>query len=173
MRECLLRCTQAITAKRDAFNCYIQRGIVSEADCLVVALSACDLNRFGEFLEWPQPVMLRVLAGAGDLAIPLSRPATAYSKRKNATFRDSGSPVDLALFHSAEFSPVAGVLYSKQDPLNAPAAPEESLEFFLNPKGRAEVPRAITERLATWSEERSTGQEAVWKRTQPDAAEDG
>lgn len=170
MRECLLRFTQAITAKRDAFTCYIQRGIISDADCLVVALSACGLNQFGTLLEWPQPVMLRVLAGAGDLAIPLSGQATAYSKRKNATFRDSGSPVDLALFYSTEFSQVAGVLYSKQDPLNAPAAPEESFEFFLNPKGRAEVPRAITERLATWSEERSAGQEVVWKRTQPDAA---
>ena len=166
MRECLLRLTQALTAKRDALKRYIQRGIVSEADCYVVAVSACSLNQFGTLLEWPQPVMLRGLAGAGDLALPLSGSAASYSKRKDVTFRDSGSPVDLALFYSAEFNSVAGILYSKQDPLNAPRTPEESFEFFLNPKGKVEVPKAITERIATWSEERSTGEEVVWKRTQ-------
>ena len=166
MRECLLRFTQAITAKRDAFISYIQRGIVSEKDCLVVALSACGLNQFGDFLEWPQPVMLRVLAGAGDLAIPISGSSSAYSKRKDTTFRDSGSQVDLSLFYSVGFSSLAGVLYSKQGPLNALSAPEKSLELFLNPKGRSEIPSAITEKIVTWSEERRTEQEVVWKKTQ-------
>ncbi len=62
MRECLLRLTQAVKAKRDAFDYYIKRGVVSEADCCVIALSACGLNQFGTLLEFPQPVMLRVLA---------------------------------------------------------------------------------------------------------------
>lgn len=167
MRECLLRLTQAVTDKRDKFNRYIQRGIVSEADCCIIALSACDLNQFGTLLEWPQPVMLRVLAGADDLAIPLNGTAAVYSKRKNATHRDSRSQVDLALFCSAEFSSVAGVLYSKQDPLNATTVPEESFEFFLNPQGKVTVPAAIQERMTTWSENRSIAHEVVWNRTQP------
>lgn len=167
MRECLLRLTQAVTAKRDVFNSYIQQGIVSEADCCVVALSACDLNQFGTLLEFPQPIMLRVLAGAGDLAIPLSGMGGAYSKRKNSTFRDSGSQVDLAMFSSPEFSSVAGVLYSKQDPLNAPMAPEESFEFFVNPKGKVTIPAAIINSMATWSEDRNMEQGVVWKKTQP------
>lgn len=167
MRECLLRFTQALMTKKEKLKCYIQRGIVSEADCYVVAVSACSLNQFGTLLEWPQPVMLRVLAGAGDLAIPLSGSASPYSERKDVIFRDSGSSVDLALFDSAEFSSVAGILYSKQDPLNAPRAPDESFEFFLNPRRKVEDPKAITERITTWSKERGTGEEVPWKKTKP------
>lgn len=170
MRECLLRFAQALTDKQNGLKRYIQRGIVSEADCYVVAVSACNLNEIGRLLEWPHPVMLRVLAGASDLTIGSAPP---YSKFKGVTFRDSGSPVDLALFDSAEFSSVAGILYSKQEPLNAPRTPEVSFEFFLNPKNKVEVPKAITERIATWSEESRTGEGVVWKRTQPMDALDG
>lgn len=109
MRECLLRLTQAVTAKQKAHNCYLQRGIVSPADAFVIAVSAGALNQFGSLLEWPQPVMLRVLAGAGNLAIPLSESSAAYSKRQDAARRDSGSPVNLAFFYSNEFSSIKGV----------------------------------------------------------------
>lgn len=167
MQECLLRLTQAVTVKREALNCYVQRGIVSQADAFVVAVSACALNQFGSLLDWPQPVMLRVLAGAGDLAIPLNKSSAPYSKRKNAARRDSGAPVNLALFYSNEFSSVGGVLYSNQDSLNAPIVPEESFELFLNPKSKVRLPRAITETIATWAEDSSSEERVVWKRTQP------
>ena len=166
MREALLRLTQAVTAKREALNCYVQRGIVSDKDAFVVAVSSCALNQFGSLLDWPQPVMLRVLAGAGDLAIPLKGSSRPYSKLQDQTFRDSGSPVDLALFYSDEFSAVAGVLYSRDDPLNAPIAPEESFELFINPKGQVRLPEAITQKVLTWSEDRTTGEQVVWKKTQ-------
>ncbi len=171
MRECLLRLTQAVTAKLDKFTNYIQQGLVSEADCCIVAVSACGLNLFGTLLDFPQPVMLRVLAGAGDLAIPLDGNGS-YSKGKISTFRDSGSQVDVALFYSKKFSLMAGVLYSNQDPLNAPPTPEESLEFFSNPKAKVIVPAAIREAVATWSENSSIGQEVEWKRTQPEGPPD-
>lgn len=175
MRECLLRLTQAVTDKRKKLNCYIRRGIVSESDAFVVAVSACALNQFGSLLDWPQPVMLRVLAGAGDLAIPLNKSSEQYSKRQEATIRDSSSPVNLSLFYSDEFSSVVGVLYSNQDLLNAPIAPEESFEFFLNPKSKTQVkvPLVIIQRIPTWSEDRSSEEEIVWKRTQPLGALDG
>jgi hypothetical protein len=112
MRECLLRLTQAVTDKREGLNCYVERGIVSENDAFIVAVNACALNRFGSLLGWPHPVMLRVLAGAGDLAIPLNKSSEPYSIRQEATIRDSGSPVNLALFYSNEFSSITGVLYS-------------------------------------------------------------
>jgi hypothetical protein len=166
MRECLLRLTQAVTAKRNAFHNYVQNGIVSEKDCQVIALSACGLNQFGTLLDWPQPVMLRVLAGAGDLTITLDGSAAAYSKRKDATLRDSGSPVELALFSSGGFNSIAGVLYSQVDLLNSPVAPEESFEFYLNPNSEVIVPDIMTARMATWSEEQNTDQEVVWHRTQ-------
>lgn len=167
MRECLLRLSQVVKAKRIAFDRYIQQGIVSKEDCRIIAVSACNLNQFGSLLEFPQPVMLRVLEGAGDLIISQNGIEPAYSNRKNSTFRDSGSPVDLALFCSGEFSSVAGVLYSKQDLSNAPTAPEESFELFLNPKSKVAVPVAVTEKMVTWSKSRDLGPGVEWKRTQP------
>ena len=51
----------------------------------------------------------------------------------------------------------------------------KSFEFFLNPKSKAEVkvPLTIMQRIPTWSEDRSTKEEVVWKRTQPMGALDG
>ncbi|MGO9376213.1 MAG: hypothetical protein ACLQBD_29550, partial [Syntrophobacteraceae bacterium] len=153
MRECLLRLTQAVTDKRQKLDSYIQRRIVSGNDAFVVAVSSCALNQFGFLLDGLLPVMLRVLAGASNLTIPFNKSSEPYSKREVATIRDSGSPVDLSLFDSDVFSSVSGVLYSNQDPLNAMPAPEESFEFFLNPKCKAQVrvPLGIIARIPTWS----------------------
>ena len=126
MRECLLRFTQAITSKRAAFDQYISNSVVSSTDCLIIAVSACDLNSFGTLLDFPQPVMIRVLAGAGDLVIHLDDSDTSYSRYDGCTHRDSGNPVDLDLFQSPEYNQISGVLYSRPDPLNAPIAPEET-----------------------------------------------
>ena len=167
MRECLLRLTQALTEKRKRFSYYVQRGIVSENDVLVIALSACALNTFGSLLEWPQPVMLRVLTGAGDLAIPLDLPHSPYSTRQDAILRNSGSPVDTVLFEKEEYRIISGVLYSNADPVNAPLSPETTLSLFLNPKADVEVPIGIRKKIVTWREERRTGTEIVWTKTQP------
>lgn len=167
MRECLLRLTQAVTSKQKTLDSYIQRGIVSEADAFIIAVSSCALNQFGGLLDWPQPVMLRVLAGAGNLAIPMNKISENYSKRQGTIYRDSGNPVNLSLFYSNEFDSVAGILYSRHDPLNAPIKPEESFEFYLNPKSKVEIPMAITEKVTTWSENCFDEQSFEWKRTQP------
>jgi len=167
MRECLLRLTQAITAKREAVNSYIQRGIVSEKDAFVVAISACALNQFGSLLEWPQPVMLRVLAGAGDLAIPLDWNRSTYSTRQETILRDSGSPVATVLFEEEGYRIISGVLYSNVDPVNAPLSPEKSFSLFLNPRAYVEVPIGIRKKMLTWREKNRTGTEIVWTNTQP------
>jgi len=166
MDECLLRFTQAMTDKRDKVHGYIQRGIVSAADCNLIALSACALNQFGSLLNWPQPVMLRVLAGAGNLAIPRDKSSEPFSKHTETTFRDSGSPVNLALFYREVFSSISGVVYSHKDPLNAPMAPEESFQLFLNPKAKITIPALITDRIPTWSEEAATDRGLVWRRSE-------
>ena len=165
MRECLLRFTQAITDKRHKLHDYMERDLISEADCNLIAVSACALNQFGTLLDWPQPVMLRVLAGAGNLAIPLNRSSEPFSIHTEATVRDSGSPVDLSLFHTGGFNSVSGVLYSDQDPLNALIAPEESFELFLNPKAKVNAPKEITEKITTWREEAATDKELVWRKS--------
>jgi hypothetical protein len=167
MRECLLRITQAITDKREAANSYIQRGVVSKNDAFAVAVSACALNQFGSLLGWQQPVMLRVLAGAGDLAIPLDRSHSPYSTRQVAILRNSGSPVDTILFEKEEYRIISGILYSNADPVNAPLLPETTLSLFLNPKADVEVPIGICRMMGTWREEKRAGTEIVWTKTQP------
>jgi hypothetical protein len=154
MRECLLRLTQAITAKREAANSYIQRRIVSKNDAFVVAVSGCALNQFGSLLDWPQPVLLRVLVGAGDLTIPLDRSHSPYSTRQDAILRNSGSPVDTVLFEKDDFRIISAVLYSHSDPVNAPLSAETTLSLFLNPKADVEVPIGICRRMVTWRGEK-------------------
>ena len=165
MNQCLLRFTQALLNKKEAFNKYINKGIVSESDCCIIALSACDLNQFGTLLDFPQSVMLRVLAGAGDLVISQHQKTETFSRHQSVTYKRNGSPVDLVLFRSKKFKSVDGVLYSNQDPLNALHAPEKSFELFINPESKMVVPEVIRERMVSWSEVCYTKEEITWEKS--------
>jgi len=163
MRECLLRLTQTMTDKRDKLRNYMKRGIISKGDCTLIAMSACALNQFGPLLDWPFPVMLRVLAGADNLTIPLDKSSESFSIRTEAITRDSGSKVELALFYCEEFSSISGVLYSDEDPFNAPMVAEDSFQLFINPKAKVRVPKGITTKITTWRQSPiTTGEGVEW-----------
>ena len=165
IRESILRLTNAIGEKRRKFESYIQQGIVSEDDPCIVAVSSCCLNQFGTILDFPQSVMLRVLAGAGDLVIPINGTRRSYSEFTDTTHRDSGSSVNLNLFYQDGYEIISGVLYSAHDPLNAPGRPEAALELFINPNSRVVIPSAFSDTVPT-SSEVSSGQEICWHRNQ-------
>lgn len=166
MRESLLRLTGAVKEKRRKIEGYIQEGIVSERDTNIIAVSSCCLNQFGTLLDFPQPVILRVLAGAGDLVISTNGTNQSCSEFVDTTQRNSGSAVELNLFYQDGYEIVSGILYSPYDPLNAPGRPEEALELFINPNGSPSIPSAITDILPTFSEV-SSGLEICWQRTLP------
>ena len=163
-RQLLLRLAQAITSKRDKFVAYLDSQTVSPRDACVIALSACDLKQFGPLLDWPHPAPLSILAGAGNLAIPLDRSCSPYSTRQDAILRNSGNPVDTVLFERDDFRIISAVLYSSPDPTNAPISPEATFSLFLNPRAYVEVPPGIRRMVVTWYEEKKTDTETVWMK---------
>jgi hypothetical protein len=166
MRECLLRLTQGMEGKLKQAEKHAEDGVILSGDPYVIAISSCRLNFHGWSLNFPQPIMLRILAGAGDLVIsPISQPSK-YSARQALVSRDSRAPVDLALFESDRFARVSAVLYSALDPLVPDGGdyPEGSFEMFLNPQRSVDVPPAVTSRIPTWSQTRSEGGHVEWER---------
>ena len=167
-RECLLRLTQALTAKKERFQNYIDEGIVPGNACRIIAMSATRLNQFGTLLDSVHPAPLSVLAGAGPMVIPIGEKEPAYSGRRSILARDSGSSVDAALFDSPEFSIVSAVLYSPLDLWNAPLIPGEFLSLFLNPSADIQVPSMLTERFVTWTRQETESTEIIWKKSTPE-----
>jgi hypothetical protein len=168
-RECLLRLTQALTEKNARFRAYVDAGTVPHDACMIVALSATDLNQFGTLLDvvHGHPAPLSVLAGAGPTVVTKGGKKPPCSSRRDTLVRDSGSPVGTTLFESPEFSIMSGILYSPADLWNALLDPGDSLSLFLNPSASARIPKALQERFVRWSRERPEGNDIVWNKSLP------
>ena len=165
-RECLLRLTQGLEGKQQALAQYMQKSTIRPEDCCIIAISACNLNQFGSLLDWPCPAPLALLAGVGHMVVTLDGSREPYCAQQKSISRDSGSPVDTAMFDREEFRVVSAVLYSKPDPLNAPPLPESSFSLFLNPRAIRHVPVEVSATMEAWVEERRKT-EIVWRITQP------
>jgi hypothetical protein len=170
-RECLLRLTQALTEKKKRFREYVDAGTVPSDACKIIALSASDLKQFGTLLDGVHPAPLSVLAGAGPTVVAIGGMNPPYSSARNSLTRDSGSPVNAALFETPDFSIISGVLYSPVDLWNVGLGPEDSLALFVNPAGHVPVPMSFQSRFVTWRQESQEGSEIVWKRSQPSPIE--
>ena len=166
-RECLLRFTQAFREKNSRLREYMNAGVVPADACIIIALSASDLNQFGTFLDAVHPAPLSVLAGAGPMVVTIGGKGLSYSSRRETLTRDSGSPVNAALFDLPVFSIVSGVLYSPIDLWNASLDLSDSLSLFVNPSARVLIPTPFQETFVTWRREEQEGNEIVWKKYQP------
>jgi hypothetical protein len=164
-RECLLRLAQGLDSKQKAFARYAEESIIQPRDACIIAISACDLNQFGSFLDWPCPAPIALLAGAGHMVVTLDGSRHPFCMRQKSINKNLGRPVDIAMYDREDFRVVSAVLYSKPDPLNAPAVPESSLSLFLNPRARCPVPHDMSVTMETWSE-RQRDTETIWTRTQ-------
>lgn len=164
-RECLLRLTQALTDKCKKFHEYIEKGVVTINDCCIIAVSASNLNQFGTILDSGCPAPLKVLAGAGPLAVTLGGNDSPYITSRRLIRRDSGSPINVALFDTPDFSIVAGVLYSPIDLWNAPPSAQDAITLFVNPRAHRPIPVAFLSRFEHWVTVRSTQNKQEWQRT--------
>ncbi len=165
-KECLLRLSQALADKGKKFIEYISKGTVGKNDINVIALSSCALNQFGSLLDFPHPVPLSVLVGAGNLRISKENPYSGSQKNTTA-YRYSGAPVDLCFFENRKFNIITAVLYSNLDPVNAPESPEKTFQLFLNPNAINQLPKNCgLFKIETWQlqSSKSSGNE-TWIKT--------
>ena len=127
--ECLLRLAQVLRAKKDKFELYRSKGSVNPKDACIIAVSSCALNQFGHILDFPCPAPIGVLAGANKMVLSTNKPP-CVSKRQMIQ-KLSGFSVDVCAFDDPSYDIISAVLYSSEDPLNAPLNPELSFQMFL------------------------------------------
>lgn len=129
-KELLLRITNSLESKLKVFNNYLEKGIVAYNDLNVIAISSCALNQFGSLMDFPAPILLKVLAGIGNLVLSKRN---NYFQNRNTIKKESGNFVDTNLFNLENYSKICAVLYSHSSPLNSPDKPEITFQLFLNP----------------------------------------
>ena len=131
--EFLLRLTAAISEKQKKFKKYLDRGIVQNLDCLIIALSACNLNQFGSLMNYPVNAPLKILKGIGNLSVNIKTRNVRLTKR-NEIQKSSGKTVNVNLFNSNDFNIISGLIYSVEDPRNSPNKPESTFTIYKNMK---------------------------------------
>lgn len=128
--EFLLRLTNSLNYKLDVFNNYKEKGLVSDNDYCIIAISTCALNQYGSLMDFPAPAPLKVLAGVGNLVLDKDN---NYVQYRAEIQKKSGCLVETSLFSLKSYSKICAVLYSYSDPLNSPDKPETTFQLFLNP----------------------------------------
>jgi len=159
--ECLLRLAQGIKAKKDKFESYRSKGVVNPNDACIIAVSSCALNQFGSLLDYPCPAPISVLSGANKMVLSKNKPP-CVSKRQMIP-KSSGSPVDVCVFDDPSYDMISAVLYSSEDPLNAPPNPELSFQMFLNPRAIIPIPENFLNNITCWHSEKY-GDGVEWRR---------
>lgn len=164
-KQCLLRLSQALDAKRQKYEEYKNIGLVRKRDFCIIALSSCDLNQFGTLLDYPIPAPMSVLCGSDCLVITGTN-SPSFIKRHDYLYKKSGAPIDMNLFSSESFKIVSAVLYSNIDSLNAPIKPETTFQLFINPTANAinPLPKSFINCFETWSCTRRDQGEEMWER---------
>lgn len=131
-KEFLLRITSAISTKLKKYQEYINKEYVSKDDCLIIALSACNLSQYGSLMDFPVSAPLKVLQGYGDLYINISTGEEGIVKR-NQIVKGTGAEVSANLFDLEEMKIISAILYSNTDLLNSPDEPEKTFLLIRNP----------------------------------------
>ncbi|MEW8195554.1 MAG: hypothetical protein AB2793_17715 [Candidatus Thiodiazotropha sp.] len=145
-REGLLRLTQSILSKKEAFERYVRESVVQVNEPCIIALSGCNLG-LGDTLNSPCPAPMSILTGVDNLVLT---PEGQYYTQRQSIQRDSGSVVDTAVFENEDYQIISAVLYSYDEPLSAPN-PRDSLKLFLNPHAKNPVPPHVYDKFVeTW-----------------------
>lgn len=158
--ECLLRLAQGINEKKMKFQEYKEKNILNREDLCMIAISSCALNQFGHLLDFPCPAPLSVLAGAHQMVLSTRKPPR-ISKRQEVK-KISGKSVPVCLFEESSADIISAILYSSEDPLNAPITPESTFKIFLNPNAEIPLPECFLNNIETWHREEADNSE-VWK----------
>lgn len=143
----LLRITSAIEEKLRKFQNYIDDGIVCRNDCLIIALSSCNLSQYGTLMDYPVPAPLKVLCGIGCEYINLETGKRGLVQREDI-IKVSGNKVGVKFFDRSDMSIISGVLYSNTDPLNSPGEPEKTFTMILNPNASSPVDKNIFKNIS-------------------------
>lgn len=159
-KECLLRLAQALTSKNNKIKIYLEDEIIAQGDPCVIALSSCGLNQFGSQLDSPCPAFLKILAGCGNMVLSKNKPP-CFSKRQPIE-KESKETVPVCLFEDPNFDSISAVLYSSQDPLNAPSEPKSTFKITLNPRAKVPLPDFFSTNIETWYREKNENSEE-WK----------
>jgi hypothetical protein len=159
--ECMLRLAQALIMKREKFEEYQSKNSVSHGDHCIIALSSCALNQFGHLLDFPCPAPLKLLSGADKLVLRKNGPS--YVSKRRMIKKISGCSVPACLVEDHLFDIISAIIYSSEDPLNAPSDPESTFQLFLNPRAKAPLPKFLFNNIETWyCEKNKNGEE--WKK---------
>lgn len=146
--ECMLRLAQGLKMKQEKFEEYQSKNFVRHEDHSIIALSSCALNQFGHLLNFPCPAPLRVLSGAKDLVLRKNKPS--YVSKRQTIKKTSGCSVPTCLFDDSSFDIISAIIYSFEDPLNAPQDPESTFQLFLNPRATVPLPKFLFNNIETW-----------------------
>lgn len=129
-----LRLTFGLKEKLEKYRKYIQEGVVNDSDCLIIAISNIKLSQYGSLMDYPVPVIDKVLFGIHDPVINLETGNMHLSKRCSIS-KSNNSKVPVSLFSDEKYRIISGVIYSNIDILNLsyPENPEKTFIFRENP----------------------------------------
>ncbi|QFU21286.1 hypothetical protein FM038_003405 [Shewanella eurypsychrophilus] len=132
-----LRLTSAFRTKNDAFKKYLNEGIVTLNDILIIAINAGDVPD-GHIENSQCPRMVQLAYAIGDAIFiyndESSEVVSSYQRREQM-INAKGSPINTNLFLDTDNSHISAILYTSENIFN-------SKEYYLvlNPNAKVPLP---------------------------------
>jgi len=135
-----LRLTFGLKEKLEKYRNYLQKGVVNDSDCLIIAISNIKLSQYGSLMDYPITVIDKVLFGIHNPVINLETSNMYLSKRCSIS-KSNNSKVQVNLFSDEKYRIISGVIYSNIDILNLnyPENPEKTFIFRENPNANNKI----------------------------------
>lgn len=141
-----LRLLSALKEKKEKFEKYIQKKVVKDSDCLIIAIANINLSQYGTLMNYPVSIINKILLGIGCLATNVNTNEVILLSKDNIK-RKNNSIVLRGLFLKSnpqnihitkEYEIISGVIYSNIDILNLeyPNNPERTFELVVNPNAK-------------------------------------
>ena len=143
--QILLRWTSVLKDKRDRLQSYLERGIIADTDCTVVAVNACCLSDFAwnDLGVSRMPFAVEATFPVGPIAVPITADGRIAGEATRTTRRSiqkpNGAPVRTDNFLDARYANVSAIMgCNRKDMLK-----DLSLTVVHNPLALVPLPREI------------------------------
>ena len=131
----ILRLTNIIDKKLQAFKEYRKNNVVSEDDAYVIAINGWDIPH--AYTEDEIPYIVKAVLPIGNLTVTIDinkmEAINQYYKFRGDIKKKSGSLVPTRAFQDTSFSVISGIIYSHTDLWNLPAYLGRDFQFVHNP----------------------------------------
>lgn len=159
-----LRYCSVIDKKYKKYYKYIEKKIILEDDCYVIAVNSGAIPSAGKELDIPRIVRCVLPFGNEVIKIDINslEVLDIHHNHQGTSYNESGSPVSTDIFLNSDYDGISAILFSTVNALNYPNYPGNDFVLIHNPVAENPLPIGFIKLGREYWVENSTLKHTCW-----------